>query len=136
MVGQAGPVPVDVDRRVRRQASAVTPNPLIQGQCGASGPAPELDPRVVETPNQERLTIADDHGTPLGNDLREAIQHGDFRPAVAVALGLVAAPLFGVDAGVRRVDCRQLPFQQVVRDLEAQPPPVQYVEGVRVVRVR
>ena len=136
VVGQAGPVAVDIDGRVRREAGAVTPHPLIQGQCGGAGPALELDPRVVETSNQERFTVADDHRAALGDDLREAIQYGDFGPAVAVALDLVTAPLLRVDPSVRRVDRRQLPVEQVVRDVEAQPAPVQYIEGVRVVRVR
>jgi len=136
VVGQAGPVAVDIDGGVCRKPGAVSPYPFIQGQSGGAGAALKFDPRVVQTLHQKGFAIADDHRTALGDDLREAVQHSDFRPAVAVAFDLVAAALFGVDPGVRRVDCRQLPVQQVVRDLEAQPAPVQDVEGVHVVRVR
>ena len=136
MAGQGGAVAVDVDGRVGREAGTVTLRPLIQ-RCGSgAGPVLELDPGVVEPPHQKRFATADDHRTPLRDDFGEPFQHRDFSPVVAVALDLVAALLLGVDPGVGRVDRRQLRVQQVVCDLQAQPAPVQDVEGVRVVGVR
>ena len=136
MTGQGGAIAVDIDGRVGRELGTVTFRPLIQCCGSRAGAALELDPGVVEAPNQERFATADDHRTPLGDDFGEPGQHRDFGPTVAVALDLVAAFLLGVDPGVGGVDRRQLRVQQVVRNLQAQPAPVQDVEGVCVVGVR
>ena len=136
MPGQGGAVAVCIDGRIGREPCTVTLRPFIQ-RCGSdAGPVLEFDPRVVETPNQERFATADDHRTPLGDDFGESVQHRDFGRAVAIALDLVAAFLLGVDPGVRRVDRRQFRVQQVVRDFQAEPALVQDVKGVRIVGIR
>ena len=109
--------------------------PLVQRRGGGAGSVLELDPGVVESLHPERFAAADDHRTPLRDDLGEPFQDRDFGPGVAVALDLVAALLLGVDPGVRRVDGGQLGIHEVVRDFQAQASAVQNVEGVHVVGI-
>ena len=136
VAGQRGAVAVGIDRRIGREAGSVPIRPLVQCRGGGAGSVLELDPGVVESLHPERFATADDHRTPLRDDLGEPFQDRDFGPGVAVAFDLVAALLLGVDPGIRRVDGGQLGIHEVVRDFQAQAAAVQNVEGVHVVGIR
>ncbi len=136
MGAQGVAVAAGIDGGVGHETGPMARGPVIQGGSRHARAVLELDPWVVETVGHERLTTANDHRAPLRHDFRESGENRHLGPAASVAVNLVAAVLLHVNPGVGRVHYGQLRFEKVIFDLEAQPPPVQDVEGVLILAVR
>ena len=135
VLAQGTAVAVGVDGGVGREAGTMTLCPVVQ-RCGRGAESGlELGPGVVDAANENDLAASNDRRTPLGDDFGETVQHGDLGPAVAVAVDLVPAALFGVDPGIGGVHGRQLRVQQMVCNFEPEAPAVKDVERVRIVAV-
>ena len=129
-------VAADIDRGIGHETGPMAFRPVGQRGRRHACTVLELDPGVVETVGHERLAATNDDRTPLRHDLRESGKNRHLGPAASVAVNLVATVLLDVDPGVGRVHHRQLRFEKVIRDLQAQAAPVEDVERVLVLAVR
>ena len=129
-------VATGVDSGVGHESGPMVTRPVVQRGRGHAGAALELDPGVVEAVGDEGFAAAYDHRPPLRYDFREAGEDGYLGPAASVVVDLVAAVLLQVDPGIRCVDHGEVRLGKVVFQLQAEPPPVEEVERVRVLAVR
>ena len=136
MRAQRVAVTARIDGGIGHETGPMAFRPVIERGSSRPCAALELDPGIVETVGHERLAAADDHRSPLRHDFRESGENRHLGPAATVAVNLVAAVLLHVDPGVGCVQDRQLRFEKVTFDLQAQPAPVQDVERVLVFAVR